>query len=136
VLRRDGFASMRPAIEKKVGEFTTVPVRFSGKYMFVNADMSKGRLAVEVLDEKGFAVPGFTAADCVPVASDSTKVQVRWKKSADLGALAGRNVRFRFIVENGGLYSFWVSPSRNGESSGYLGGGGPGCGAYPVCIVQ
>ena len=128
VLRRDGFASMRPAIEKKVGEFTTVPVRFSGKYMFVNADMSKGRLAVEVLDEKGFAVPGFTAADCVPVASDSTKVQVRWKKSADLGALAGRNVRFRFIVENGGLYSFWVSPSRNGESGGYLGGGGPG---YP-----
>ena len=125
ILRRDGFASMRPAVERKSGEFTTVPVRFSGRYMFVNADMSKGRLKVEVLDEKGLAVPGFAAEDCIPVKLDSTKVQVRWKGEKDLGCVAGRIVRFRFVVEGGDLYSFWVSPSPKGESGGYLGGGGP-----------
>ena len=46
----------------------------------------------------------------------------------DLAALAGRPVRFRFLLHCATLYSFWVSPSARGESRGYVAAGGPG---YP-----
>jgi len=44
----------------------------------------------------------------------------------DLSALAGRPVRFRFSLQRGALYAFWVSPSVSGVSRGFLGAGGPG----------
>ena len=37
----------------------------------------------------------------------------------------GRDVRFRFALEKGTLYAFWVSRRANGASNGYLAGGGP-----------
>jgi hypothetical protein len=40
--------------------------------------------------------------------------------------LAGRPVRFRFFLENGSLYSFWVANSTSGASNGYIAAGGPG----------
>ncbi len=48
------------------------------------------------------------------------------KGSADLGFLAGRDVRFRFELTKGQLYAFWVSPSESGASQGYVAAGGPG----------
>ena len=35
-------------------------------------------------------------------------------------------MRFRFVLEKGTFYSFWVSRSPEGTSNGYLAGGGPG----------
>ena len=43
VIRRDGFCSMSGD-----GELTTVPVTFSGKYLFVNADCADGELRAEI----------------------------------------------------------------------------------------
>ena len=48
-LRRDGFASMRTG--EKEGFLVTEKLTFDGKYLFVNADVKKGSLAIEVLDE-------------------------------------------------------------------------------------
>ena len=45
---------------------------------------------------------------------------------SDLSSLTDQEVRFRFKLKNGDLYAFWVSPSTNGESNGYVAGGGPG----------
>ena len=42
-----------------------------------------------------------------------------------LAGLAGKPVRFRFHLEDGSLYSFWVSKDPDGASGGYLGAGGP-----------
>jgi hypothetical protein len=44
----------------------------------------------------------------------------------DLSPLAGRPVRFRFSLQRGALYAFWVSPSASGASRGFVGAGGPG----------
>lgn len=42
-------------------------------------------------------------------------------------SLLAEGVRIRFILGPGAsLYSFWLSPSPNGESLGYVGAGGPG----------
>lgn len=124
VLRRDGFASM-DALDADAS-LTTRPLRFSGQHLFVNADAQGGELRVEVLDEKGQILPGCGRADCAPVTGDSTLQAVTWAGVADLSALAGQPVRFRFHLRKAHLFSFWVSPDTSGASYGYVAAGGPG----------
>lgn len=123
ILRRDGFASMDAGAQG--GTLTTRPVRFQGKHLFVNATVS-GELRVEVLRESGEVVPGFAAAECVPVKGDKTLQPVHWERVADLDDLIGQPVRFRFRLRDGRLYAFWVSPETSGASHGYVAAGGPG----------
>lgn len=124
VLRRDGFVSMEAGQE--AGELLTRPVRFSGKYLFVNTDCPDGQLQVEVLDAGGNPLKGFEMAACKAVKKNSTIIRVGWRGKGSLAALAGKPVRFRFRLQNGALYSFWVSPSTKGESNGYTAACGPG----------
>lgn len=123
-MRRDGFASMDagdlPAI------LVTRPVTFKGKHLFVNVDAPKGALLAEVLDLDGEAVQPFTLENCNLVTADTTLEQVTWKGAVGLSTLAGKPVRFRFQLNNGSLYSFWVSPDASGASYGYVAAGGPG----------
>lgn len=122
VLRRDGFCSVHT---DKAGTLTTERVVFDGKYLFVNADV-EGQLLVEILNESGNVIPEFDYASCDIITGDSTKKLVSWHGKTDLSELAGRNLQFRFIIEKGDLYSFWVSPWESGESRGMIPGGGPG----------
>lgn len=122
VLRRDGFCSVHT---DKAGTLTTERVVFDGKYLFVNADV-EGQLLVEILNESGNVIPEFDCASCDIITGDSTKKLVSWHGKIDLSELAGRNLQFRFIIEKGDLYSFWVSPWESGESRGMIPGGGPG----------
>lgn len=124
VLRRDGFVSHEAS--GTPGELVTCNVSFSGKYLFVNADCPQGRLKVEILDSAGTVIKAFKASRCKPFKGDSTIASIRWRGRSDLGELAGKPVKFRFILANGALYSFWVSPSKNGESNGFTAAGGPG----------
>jgi hypothetical protein len=120
-LRRDGFASLRAgAVEQSV---LTRPVTFTGEYLFVNA---AGTLRVEVCTEQGAPISGFTAADCAPLTGNQTRMGVRWRTSASLARLAGQPVRFRFYLQQGDLYAFWVSRAATGSSAGYVAAGGPG----------
>jgi hypothetical protein len=137
-LRRDGFASMDHDDDEKEGRvrrvmpstppgtLTTRPVRFSGRHLFVNVDAPAGELRVEVLDREGRTIAPFTAATCVPLAADSTRARISWSTAPDLARLAGEIVRFRFHLTRGRLYAFWVSPSADGPSMGYVAAGGPG----------
>jgi hypothetical protein len=113
-LRRDGFVS------KHAGEgecsLTTEVLSFDGEYLFVNADV-KGSFKVEVLSKDGSSLKEqFTLEPF-----DSTKCLV-----GKVGRFAGKEVRLRFSMSDGDLYSFWVSPVESGESFGYTAGGGPG----------
>jgi hypothetical protein len=123
-LRRDGFASMESTGKK--GRLLTRPVVFSGKHLFVNINNPNGELKVEILDENGKNIKGFSEADCVPASANSTIHKISWKANADLASLAGKPVRFRFHMTNGKIYSFWVSPDESGASYGYVGAGGSG----------
>lgn len=123
-LRRDGFVSLNAGAAG--GVVTTRPVVFSGKCLFANIDAPRGSLSAEVLDADGQPIEPFTFANCQPIQGDTTLSQIRWKGDADLAKLAGQPVRFRFKVENGKLYSFWVSRDESGRSDGYVAGGGPG----------
>ena len=135
-LRRDGFASMDwlpgegGVIRGRVGDgvigtLTTRPIKFSAKHLFVNADLRQGELRAEVLDRAGNVITPLTRAACLPVRGNATKMAVTWQ-GADLAAVSGREVRFRFTITRGRLFAFWVSPRSTGESQGYPAAGGPG----------
>lgn len=118
-LRRDGFASMN-AVDT-TGTLTTETVTFDGKHLFVNVDAPEGSLKVEILDENGNVLEGFSESNAVT--GDLTKSKVFFGNNDDISSLSGKNVKFRFTLTNGKLYSFWVSDDEIGSSNGYLGGG-------------
>lgn len=119
-LRRDGFASMSGS-----GELQTEPMRFKGKYFFVNADV-RGNLLVEIQDRNGNAIEGFSRTDCMAVTGDGTRLAVTWKNGKTLEGLENTTVRVKFYLADGDIYAFWISDAETGESRGYTAGGGPG----------
>jgi hypothetical protein len=108
------------------GALSTRPIRFSGKYLFVNVDAPSGELRVEALDEKGKVIDPFARTYCEPIRVDRTLQRVKWRDAADLSSLSGKTIRLRFHLKNGKLYSFWVSPDESGASHGYVAAGGAG----------
>ncbi|MHC4131801.1 MAG: hypothetical protein ACYSSP_02850 [Planctomycetota bacterium] len=124
ILRRDGFASMDAG--EKEETLMTRPVKFKGKYLFVNVDCPEGELKAEVLDKDGEVIEPFTVKNCQAISCDKTLTLVTWGGVDDLAVLAGKPVRFRFYLKNGSLYAFWVSGDKSGASGGYVGAGGPG----------
>ena len=132
-LRRDGFVSLdapgdrrprSPGLSPRPRAVTTRPVRFTGTSAFVNVEADGGQLRAEVLDKDGRVIEPFSAARCVGIREDSTRAPLEWQ-GGSLANLAGETVRFRFYLEGGRLYSFWVAPSARGESRGYMAAGGP-----------
>ena len=124
MLRRDGFASMDAGSAEKT--LTTRKMSFKGKYLFVNIDDPEGDLRVEALDSDGKVIKPFSKKNCGPVKVDKTLQAIGWKGAKDLSAVSGKDVRLKFYLKQGSLYSFWVSPDRSGASYGYVGAGGPG----------
>lgn len=119
-LRRDGFVSM-----KGTGELLTAKLKFAGSYFYVNANIS-GELKVELLNTDGTVISGYSKNECKPIKGDTVKQQVEWNSNKTLTSLAGQNIRVKFYVTDGEIFSFWISPDSTGESQGYTGGGGPG----------
>ena len=123
ILRRDGFASLDAA--SNAGYVTTRPVVFKGDRLFVNVANPGGLLRAEVQELDGAPVEGLGLESCRPVAADDTRVQVSWS-GRDLSAVEGRAVRLHLQLQNGRLFSFWVTDDPGGASYGYLAAGGPG----------
>lgn len=103
-LRLDGFVSMDAG--ETEGVLVTRPLRFEDAGLFVNADASKGEVRVEVLDEDGRPVTGYTKNDAVALERDGTRARARWRSAADLSALRGRTIRLKFYLRRASLYSF------------------------------
>ena len=124
ILRRDGFASVDAGPQG--GTLTTRPLTFTGRHLFVNTDCPAGSLRAELLDRDGQPIAPFTLENSVSLKEDAVLAEMTWKGVTDLSALAGKTVRVRFHLQNGSLYSFWVSPETTGASHGYVAAGGPG----------
>lgn len=87
---------------------------------------AQGLFRVEVLNQDGTPHADFSRERCAPLRGDSTLQAVTWQGGPDLAALRGKPLRFRFHLQNGSLFSFWVSPDENGASRGFVAAGGPG----------
>ena len=105
VLRLDGFVSADAGYEG--GELTTPLVTFAGDRLELNVDAGGGgSVIVELLDENGLPIDGFSQSDAVPVTGNSVHMPVSWKPGSDLRSLAGKAIRLRFHMRDCKLYAF------------------------------
>lgn len=103
-VRLDGFVSVNAP--HRGGEFTTVPLTFTGSRLVINyATSAAGSVQVEVRDAAGKPIPGFGLRRCREIYGDEIERTVTWNDGADLTALAGRSVRLRFLMKDADLYS-------------------------------
>jgi hypothetical protein len=106
-LRQDGFASLDASYDG--GRVTTKPFRTHGRELRVNAKADCGRLRVEVLDERGIALPGFGRNECRVMQTDRVNEPMAWKETGSLEKVQGRAIRLRFHLENVRLYAYRIA---------------------------
>ncbi|MCB1120598.1 MAG: exo-alpha-sialidase [Verrucomicrobiae bacterium] len=107
-IRKDGFASLSAPYSG--GEATTKPFTFDGRKLTLNyASSAAGEIRVEIQDEAGQPVPGFSLQDCIPVFGDELDRTIRWAKGADVSAFAGKPIRLRFSLRDADLFSMKFS---------------------------
>ncbi len=107
VLRKDGFTCVEA--EYGTGHFTTGLLKFEGNQLTLNIQTSALGLArIEIQDEFGKPLEGFTMEDCDRIFSANTTArEVTWQGSSNVSKLAGRSVRLRFeLSRHAKLYSF------------------------------
>ena len=103
-MRIDGFVSVQAPLSG--GEFVTKPIVFEGKELVMNFSTSAaGSIRVEIQDADGNAIEDFAPADSPQIYGDELERVVSWKKGSDVGRLAGKPVRLRFVMKDADLYS-------------------------------
>ena len=108
-LRTDGFISVHAPYDG--GEMLTPPLRFTGKELEINlATSAAGGLRVEIQNEAGQPLPGYTLDDCPEMIGDEIGRVVSWKGGSDVSALSGRAIRLRFAMKDADLYSIQFRP--------------------------
>jgi hypothetical protein len=111
-LRLDGFASI--GARMRGGEMVTKPVVFQGNRLVLNfATSAGGGVRVELQDEAGQAIPGFSLADSPVLFGNTVRHVVAWKGGGDVTTLAGKPVRLRIELKDADLYSMQFGTGSN-----------------------
>jgi hypothetical protein len=107
-LRADGFISVHAPYSG--GELLTKPFTFSGSKLEINfVTSAAGGLRVEVQDESGKPIPGYSLAESPETIGDEIGRIVSWKSGTDISKLAGKAARLRFVMRDSDLYSLRFS---------------------------
>lgn len=105
VQRLDGFRSADSAYGG--GWLTTTPMTLSGNRLEVNIDCrAVGSARVEIRDDQGHPIKGFTLEDCDVVRGNPVHHIVTWGGKEEVAGLSGRRVRLHFRMRNTKLYAF------------------------------
>jgi len=105
VHRLDGFVSADAPQEG--GHLVTPPLVFRGHCLTLNIDVAAlGGATVEIQDEAGQPIPGYTLDDCDRILMNDVAFVVRWKGNADVTPLAGKPVRLKIAMRSAKLYAF------------------------------
>ena len=104
-LRLDGFISADAPYEG--GELVTVPLRFRGRKLSLNADTSAGgAIRVQIEDRSGQPMAGYNIDQADEINGNSVRHIASWAGNAELGQLVDHGVRLRFMMNGCKLYSF------------------------------
>lgn len=105
-LRLDGFASLN-APDINYGYMTTKPLVFSGTAMEINYQTSAaGRIFVELQDESGKPIPGYSLDDCETIIGNEISHTIKWNNQSDLSSLAGKTIRVHIKMRDADVYSY------------------------------
>lgn len=119
-IRRDRFAGVVPversaqASLKKplehVGQVTLKPIDLGAFHQLtINADASAGFIRVELLNEEGRRIRGFSREDSVAIQGDALRHPVRWSGQAE-GTLPPGRVMIRLHLERATAFAVTFSP--------------------------
>jgi len=99
----DRFVSVDASVEG--GTLTTIPFRFSGDRLVINASAkSQGHVVVELCDAAGRRLPDFPLSH--PFSGDELRHTVSFGTKKDLSALADQPISLKFHLKSASLYSF------------------------------
>jgi hypothetical protein len=105
--RKDGLMALSNEGDDD-GIITTRLIKFEGNQLKVNVKLkSGGSLKVELLDQNGQVIGGYSMADAKAIQGDQFEAQVKWNKGSDLSALQGKEIKLRFYLTAGEFYSYW-----------------------------
>lgn len=104
-LATDRFASVH-APHRAGCEFVTKAMRVSGESLYLNfVTSAAGSIKVEILDLTGMPISGYRLGDAIPVIGNEIERAVEWKQHSNLRSLAGKAIRFRFVMDDADLYA-------------------------------
>ena len=90
------------------GELTTHAVQFDGRDLVINAQAEPGgSLRLEVQDESGRPLDGYSLADADPFTGDEVGHQPSWR-GRRLAEMSGRVVKLRFVLEKAKLFTLQI----------------------------
>jgi hypothetical protein len=91
----------------RVGTIITKPFNLTGDKLEVNVDAKTGWLQIELLDETGKAISGFSGKAAKQYKGvDELRLRPKWNTGGDLSRLKGKTVKLRFTLQNTKLYAF------------------------------
>ena len=104
-LRTDGFASVNASLAG--GALLTRPLKFAGNRIGINYSTSgAGSVRVEIQDQQGKPLSGYTLDDAVRHVGDAIEHTVRWQRGSDVNGLRDRVIRLRIVMHDADLFSF------------------------------
>jgi hypothetical protein len=103
--RLDGLASINASAT--TGEMITKPFTFTGKELEINYSTSAaGSIRIEVQNENGTPVTGFTLDDSDKITGDQIAKIVSWRNNKNMTTLQSpKKIRLRFVMKDADLYS-------------------------------
>ncbi len=105
VQRLDGFVSVDAGPEG--GELTTPVITFEGSRLQLNINCSAmGEAWVELQDENGQPIAGFSESEAVSVDRNGVAQEVWWHNGPDVSSLAGRPIKMRIRMRSAKLFAF------------------------------
>ncbi|MFP6873455.1 MAG: hypothetical protein VCA55_08080 [Verrucomicrobiales bacterium] len=105
-LRLDGFICLE-AKGDGPGTVVTKPFKLEGDRLQVN--VAGQEVTVEVLNEQGHPVPGFSAKDAMKSRDvDELRLAPSWDNGNRLSMLKGNVIRLKFYLKNARLYAFHI----------------------------
>lgn len=100
-----GKPAPKPSKPNSIGQVTLKPLDLTGvRAMTINTDATKGQIAIELLNEDGYRVRGFSKDDALPVQADSVAAAAAWK-GADLTRLKPGRYLIRVHLTSAKLYA-------------------------------
>ena len=105
VQRLDGFVSADAGYER--AWLVTPPLSFKGSRLELNIDAAAmGEARIELQDEKGKSLSGFSLEDSDRVLINDTAYTAKWRGRADVSSLAGKPVRMKIVMRSARLFAF------------------------------
>lgn len=103
-LRMDGFVSLR--FDANAGSWLSPKFTFKGGMLTCNVKTGAfGGFRVELRDEKGEPIPGYTFGDSYELIGDGLDIAARWRSGKDVRPLEGKVISIAFLGRNCDLYS-------------------------------